>query len=229
MPLATKNNALILKDGKLAENCNCCGSLWQCCPDRSCAASEIKSVTIEITASDYYVQAEVRPFPLSLTYLSSGIPGSAMSGTHELPLLSVSGNGRKYFFGATFALSETQCAFSANVGISDTGFDWTVSYAGLAYLATPLATASERYKSLSQLQCSGDGVVNRYTYAYSTAGFSGSHWFGLCEQVSESLFVPFSAQMERCLPGGTANESAWVNKIENGSLNFSVNRLVFNR
>jgi hypothetical protein len=29
MPLATKNNALILKDGKIAENCNCCGD-WYC-------------------------------------------------------------------------------------------------------------------------------------------------------------------------------------------------------
>ena len=29
MPLATKNNALILKDGKLAENCGCCGG-WYC-------------------------------------------------------------------------------------------------------------------------------------------------------------------------------------------------------
>jgi hypothetical protein len=26
MPLATKNNAIIIKDGKLAENCNCCGA-----------------------------------------------------------------------------------------------------------------------------------------------------------------------------------------------------------
>jgi hypothetical protein len=30
MPLATKNNAIILKDGKLAENCDCCGGEWYC-------------------------------------------------------------------------------------------------------------------------------------------------------------------------------------------------------
>jgi hypothetical protein len=29
MPLATKNNAIIVKDGKLAENCGCCGG-WYC-------------------------------------------------------------------------------------------------------------------------------------------------------------------------------------------------------
>jgi hypothetical protein len=27
-PIATKNNAIILKDGKLAENCGCCGGWW---------------------------------------------------------------------------------------------------------------------------------------------------------------------------------------------------------
>jgi hypothetical protein len=31
MPLATKNNAIIVKDGKLAENCDCCGG-WYCYP-----------------------------------------------------------------------------------------------------------------------------------------------------------------------------------------------------
>lgn len=29
MPLATKNNAIIVKDGRLAENCGCCGG-WYC-------------------------------------------------------------------------------------------------------------------------------------------------------------------------------------------------------
>ena len=35
MPLATKNNAIIVKDGLLAENCGCCGG-WYCYRD-SCA------------------------------------------------------------------------------------------------------------------------------------------------------------------------------------------------
>lgn len=34
MTLATKNGSLILKDGKLAENCNCCG--WYCFPEECC-------------------------------------------------------------------------------------------------------------------------------------------------------------------------------------------------
>lgn len=36
MPLATKNNAIIVKDGKLAENCNCC-TTWNCY--QSCSTS----------------------------------------------------------------------------------------------------------------------------------------------------------------------------------------------
>jgi hypothetical protein len=37
MPLATKNNAIILKDGRLAENCACCGD-WVCVGD-ACEAT----------------------------------------------------------------------------------------------------------------------------------------------------------------------------------------------
>jgi len=35
MTIATKSGSLIVKDGKLAENCGCCGG-WYCCIDRSC-------------------------------------------------------------------------------------------------------------------------------------------------------------------------------------------------
>jgi len=35
MPLATKNNALIVKDGKVAESCACCGGWW-CYDARGC-------------------------------------------------------------------------------------------------------------------------------------------------------------------------------------------------
>jgi hypothetical protein len=33
MPIATKNNAIIVKDGKLAENCSCCGAGACTCPE----------------------------------------------------------------------------------------------------------------------------------------------------------------------------------------------------
>ena len=225
--IATRAGAVIIKDGGAAEDCSCCGGAWQCCVDRSCTASEVKSVTVEVIAGDYFLQTEVRS-SASLAYLSTGIRGSELSGTHTLPFLSVSGSGRKYFFGTTLAMGGTQCAMAINVGISNTGFDWTISYAGLAYLAYPLADVADRYKSLDQLQCSQNSVVNKYTYEYSPVGFNQAYFYGLCSEVSASLFVPFTAKMERCLPGGTSNESNWVNKVENGSLDFSIPSMTFN-
>lgn len=49
MPLATKNNAIIVKDGKLAEGCGCCGGwyCWSC----DCGLSSV-SLTITEFQSD---------------------------------------------------------------------------------------------------------------------------------------------------------------------------------
>jgi hypothetical protein len=49
-PIATKNNAIILKDGKLAENCGCCGG-WYCCALLSECDARF-SVAVQIAASD---------------------------------------------------------------------------------------------------------------------------------------------------------------------------------
>lgn len=52
MPLATKNNALIVKDGKVAENCGCCGG-WYCCTpaiDSPCRVDEtVQSINVTVT------------------------------------------------------------------------------------------------------------------------------------------------------------------------------------
>jgi hypothetical protein len=44
MPLATKNNAIILKDGKLAENCECCGE-WYCVACETITSSGYSTTT----------------------------------------------------------------------------------------------------------------------------------------------------------------------------------------
>lgn len=44
MPLATKNNAIILKDGKLAENCGCCGG-WYCYGECCCVIGCTVTIT----------------------------------------------------------------------------------------------------------------------------------------------------------------------------------------
>jgi hypothetical protein len=52
MTLATKNGSLILKDGRLAENCGCCGG-WYCdlVPSPPCCSSQSLSLVINFTAS----------------------------------------------------------------------------------------------------------------------------------------------------------------------------------
>lgn len=47
MPLATKNNALIVKDGKVAENCNCCGG-WYCLPC-ACQGRRPDALRVEVS------------------------------------------------------------------------------------------------------------------------------------------------------------------------------------
>jgi hypothetical protein len=46
MPIATKNNAIIVKDGKLAENCECCGG-WYC--DSVCQEVTRRGLTVSVS------------------------------------------------------------------------------------------------------------------------------------------------------------------------------------
>ena len=52
MTLATKNNAIIVKDGKLAENCGCCGG-WYCYDERGpccrCGFDSQQTISVSIT------------------------------------------------------------------------------------------------------------------------------------------------------------------------------------
>lgn len=92
MPLATKNNAIILKDGKLAENCGCCGGWWcyNQCADFSCPPSSV--ATVSISATDFVLNWIDKYTPNST---SSGLSpfwvkqtrvfkGSEIHGTHSL-------------------------------------------------------------------------------------------------------------------------------------------------
>jgi hypothetical protein len=72
MPLAVKNNALIVKDGKIAENCGCCGG-WYCykCPSgydthpgRYGTITASDSLSVSLGASSYSGDASLStPLP----------------------------------------------------------------------------------------------------------------------------------------------------------------------
>ena len=72
MPLATKNGAIIVKDGKLAENCNCCGGLCATC------ANATKPLTLSCRVTFAINDGQVQ-FPLTL-YDSSQYGGFFYSG-----------------------------------------------------------------------------------------------------------------------------------------------------
>jgi hypothetical protein len=92
MPLATKNNAIIVKDGKLAESCGCCGD-WYCynnCADFLCVDAPTASVTL--AATDFLANAIYKYAPNDVF---TGLPtywekqtlyfkGSEINGTHVL-------------------------------------------------------------------------------------------------------------------------------------------------
>jgi len=58
MPLATRNGQLIVKDGKLAENCNCCGEWWCFCETPAfgslCNFTDVTFVGQSLAPSSYY-------------------------------------------------------------------------------------------------------------------------------------------------------------------------------
>jgi hypothetical protein len=83
MPLATKNGSLVVKDGKVAENCDCCGG-WYCCADMACVLNGITSATISISATDYLRWSNYQISSSSTGYESDAFLGAAIAGTHAL-------------------------------------------------------------------------------------------------------------------------------------------------
>ena len=79
--LATKNGSLIVKDGKLAEDCGCCGG-WYCCESSVCAANDVQSVTVTISAQDFVQRYS--PTGLGGSDITIGVRGSSISGSYSL-------------------------------------------------------------------------------------------------------------------------------------------------
>lgn len=85
MPLATKNNALIVKDGKIAENCGCCGG-WYCYCVTQPACDLFSQLGLSSTsclqvALSGFSGGPQQPFDSSFTTFTACKPGTAMNGT----------------------------------------------------------------------------------------------------------------------------------------------------
>ena len=124
MPLATKNNAIIVKDGKLAENCGCCGE-WYCCAERNCFPDQITSILVNIQAEDWYENS---------SFFTSGFRGSLASGQYVLPKVVIS-NSFAYGGPPTYATSQllnlttNLIELTMTFGVADclSSFSWSLS------------------------------------------------------------------------------------------------------
>ena len=79
MTLATKNHVLILKEGKLAENCGCCEG-WYCCQENPCY--QLKTISVQITAQDFYCAKPISGSPFQTC--SAVLGATWLSGSYVL-------------------------------------------------------------------------------------------------------------------------------------------------
>lgn len=75
MPIATKNNAIILKDGRLAENCGCCGGLCVC---------DATSVKVSVLSGNFLRHMLLRASSGAEARVSLGYIAAPSSGVHVL-------------------------------------------------------------------------------------------------------------------------------------------------
>ena len=147
--LATKNGSLIVKDGKLAEDCVCCGE-WYCCFSPACVADSLSSVSVAISAQDYLIWQHgytSGSSGITNTYLSYGFLGSLYNGTHSLTKQS-DGNTWKKTFQPT---PHSTCLGDLSLVTSSTGWSLVFRYSILAYGDF----SNSVYKTLSQMECRG--------------------------------------------------------------------------
>jgi hypothetical protein len=170
MTLATKNGSLIVKDGKLAENCECCGG-WYCCFSPACVADSITGVTVTITASDYLRwtrgQFESPTFGTLYDFLSVGFLGSAYAGTHALTKQPSGSTWTKSFATSPHSTCIADIEFLIQ---PETGWQLVFRYSALAYGSF----TTEEYKELSQMVCRG--TPDRAAGYPSSSGPQGSQF-----------------------------------------------------
>ena len=163
MPLATKNNAIIVKDGKLAESCGCCGG-WVCCRELppTCGGAEyVKAASVVVTTGADYVKVEQslnRGPDCAQRWSAKAVsitPSSRYGGTFQL---RQSGDNQwRYDYQADAAGCVGSLVLDIiNVsGVAGYSFAWRLNLIHHAYVwqKNDLTLPSET-KTLSQMQCS---------------------------------------------------------------------------
>jgi hypothetical protein len=157
MTLATQNGSLIVKDGKLAENCGCCGDGWYCCPDQACIGYSISSATVTVSASDYLKQTTSSLLGCSngplREYASVGFLGSALAGTKSL---SKQSNGTWRYDYQPQAGGSCQASLVLSFPIATT-WQLVFTYSVVSFVVTNSTSPVASHKELADMTCGQDG------------------------------------------------------------------------
>jgi hypothetical protein len=201
MPLATKNNAIIVKDGKLAEDCDCCGG-WYCCPSVwACddIAAKLK-FTATLTAYDvnrveYLTDATCFSGSSSLISASSVsiTPGGSYAGTFSLSSPTLNANDNTARYTQLFTDGSGCTGAYLTIAVGKTGltaylvynlYQWQAQKAG----GGPPPSAN---KTISDMQCSGSSLG-------STAYCGSNEYYASSQGIASLISVSF----EYCTPIG---------------------------
>ena len=168
MTLATKNGSLIVKDGKLAENCNCCGD-WYCCPQFVLCPDRLR-VSAEVLAADqsgtytltdarcgaYYWFPNMVGAAISKTAVNI-LNASALSGSYDLPKTLT--DGSVSIFEKSFASDGAGCSGAKiSVAVFGTGgcsiSVWCNDYHWQSQISGSVPPSP---KTLSEMKCGTEG------------------------------------------------------------------------
>jgi hypothetical protein len=204
MPLATKNNAIIVKDGLLAESCACCESGWYCCIDQNCLSTSISSVTATLSGTDRlrklrYVSTTN---PSISRWYTLGVAGSSLSGAFALQKQSDGSWTYQY------PTRNGGCQDSLRLTVTDgTGGSAATAYVSLALTTTSMnhTSTTEQYKTLSELTCAGgrtqvpfEGQVAGWNARIAACGSQQFYWTDATGFGSGS-FVTYDISLPRTL------------------------------
>jgi hypothetical protein len=162
MPLATKNGAIIVKDGLLAENCGCCNG-WYCCPS-VVACPNLLKISAELSAPDitgiYTLEGATCDSSATISRTTVKIlHASVFSGSYDLTNVSATANSSS--FEKRFASDSVGCS-GALVAVTTYGlssFDIVLVCNEYHWQKQVVSSSASYPKSLSQMQCAQSGTT----------------------------------------------------------------------
>ena len=192
MPLATKTGAIILKDGKLAENCGCCScrTKW----------SEATAIEVEIeTLSDYretvackdngafnYATQQMCPDKYTGTF-SLTRSGSAIVGSFTDPPLRRSTWSYRFSNDTSFVLNATD---DWNGGVNSTwvNLSWSISMETIVSWKLFTTAQGNPYPSESDL-CNDPSITQNAPSSFPSLGFPGPSSIKYAAPAQERFFA----------------------------------------